>query len=230
MFGRSRPVVIDSYSSRQRRKRVPRWLLLLLLGAAGGAAAVIYVQERHLPPRLSASESAGLRTAFATADAERQRLQGELAQTSGKLDAALADNKRLGEELASNREAVGRLREDVAFVTDALPADPRGGAVEVRAARFARSGSGLSYEVALAREAARGKALTGVMQLVVTGDSGRGAEASVSLEPIPVAVTSHQVLRGGAPLPDGFVPRQCAIRVLDRPGGQLLGMRVMYVR
>jgi hypothetical protein len=111
-----------------------------------------------------------------------------------------------------------------------LPADPRGGAVEVRAARISRAGEGLAYEVALARENAQGKPLAGVMQLVATGDSSRGAETTVNLEPVAVAVGSHQVLRGTVPLPQGFVPRQCTIRVLDHPGGQLLGMRVMYVR
>jgi hypothetical protein len=230
MFGRSRPVVIDNYGSGRRRRRVPRWLILLLVGAAAGAAGVVYVQERHLPPRLSAAESTHLRASFAEADAERRRLQGELADTAGKLDAALAENKRLGEELSSSQQGIERLREDVAFVAAALPADPRGGAVEVRAARISRAGEGLAYEVALARENAQGKPLAGVMQLVATGDSSRGAETTVNLEPVAVAVGSHQVLRGTAPLPQGFVPRQCTIRVLDHPGGQLLGMRVMYVR
>jgi len=230
MFGRSRPVVIDTYGSGRRRKGVPRWLVLLLVGALAGAAGVIYVQERHLPPRLSAAESANLRASFGEADAERQRLQGELAETTRKLGAAVAENRHLGEEVASSRQAVERLREDVAFVAAALPPDPRGGAIEVRAARISRAGKSLAYEVALAREGAPSKPVAGVMQLVVTGDSSRGAETTVSVEPVAVAVSSHQVLRGNAPLPEGFVPRQCAIKVLDRPGGQLLGTRVMYVR
>lgn len=209
---------------------MPRWLVLLLLGMAAGAAGVIYVQERHLPPRLSASESAQLRSAFAESDAERQRLQGELTETTSKLDASAAENTRLGEELASSRQSVDRLRDDVAFVTAALPPDPRGGAVEVRAARITRAGQALAYEVALAREGTGSRTLAGVMQLVASGDSARGGETTISLEPVAIAVGSHQVLRGAAPLPDGFVPRQCTIRVLDRPGGRLLGMRVMYVR
>jgi len=230
MFGRSRPVVIDNYSSGRRRRGVPRWLVLLLVGAAAGATAVVYVQERHLPPRLSATESQRLRESFAEADAQRQRLQAELAEATGRLDATTAENKRLAEELAASGRAVDHLREDMAFVAAALPPDPRGGAVEVRAARFSRAGNALAYEVALAREGARGKALAGVMQLVASGDSSRGAETTITLEPIEVAVSSHQVLRGTAPLPEGFVPRQCTIRVLDRPGGQLLGTRVIYVR
>jgi hypothetical protein len=230
MFGRSRPVVIDTYGSRQRRKGVPRWLILLLVGGVAGAAGVVYVQERHLPPRLSTAESTHLRASFTEADAERRRLRSELAETARKLDATLGENSRLGEELAASRQGIERLREDLAFVTGALPSDPRGSAVEVRAARISRAGQRLAYEVALAREGAQGKPVAGVMQLVATGDSSRGAETSVSLEPVAISVGSHQVVRGAAPLPEGFVPRQCTIRVLDRPGGQLLGTRVMYVR
>lgn len=230
MFGRSRPVVIDTYGSRRRRPVVPRWLVLLLIGMAAGAAAVVYVQERVLPARLSAAESSQLRTSFAEADADRQRLQAELAQATRSAEATAADNKRLGDELAGSHRTIEQLRQDVAFIAGALAPDPRGGAVEVRAARMSRTARGLDYEVALAREAAGGRPVTGVMQLVATGESPRGGETTVSLEPVAVAVSAHQVLRGSLPLPEGFVPRQCAIRVLDRPGGQLLGMRVMYVR
>ena len=230
MFGRSRPVVIDSYGSSRRKKGVPRWLLLLLVGAAAGAGGVIYVQERHRPPRLSAAESERLRASFTEADAQRQRLQAELEQATRKLDAAVAETKRLGDELATSRQAAERLQGDVAFVAAALPPDPRGGAVEIRAARFSRAGEALAYELALAREGAHGRPVPAVVQLVVSGAASSGTETSVSLEPIAVAFGSHQVLRGSAPLPGGFVPRQCTIRVLDRPGGQLLGTRVMYVR
>jgi septal ring factor EnvC (AmiA/AmiB activator) len=230
MFRRSKPVVIDTYGGRRARRRVPRWLLLLLLGTAAGAAGVVYVQERHLPPRLSATESAKLRALFEQTDAERQRLQADLEDTTGRLDAATADTKRLTDEIAASRQAIERLREDVAFVAASLPPDPRGGDLEVRAARMTRQGRSLSYEVALSRESARGKPLAGVMQLVVTGESARGPETTVALEPVPVSIAAQQIVRGSAPLPDGFVARQCTIRILDRPGGQLLGMRVMYVR
>jgi len=230
MFGRSRPVVFDTYGSRRRGPRVPRWLVLVLIGIGAGAVGVVYVQERHLPPRLSAAESVQLRASFEQADAERQRLHSELADTTKKLDAAAAESKRLADELAASRQAVERLREDVAFVATALPPDPRGGAVEIRAARISRSGKALAYDVALAREGARGKPLSAVMQLVVAGESLQGTATTVTLEPIAVLVTAHQVLRGSAPLPDGFAPRQCTIRVVDRPGGQLLGTRVLYVK
>jgi len=36
-------------------------------------------------------------------------------------------------------------------------------------------------------------------------------------------------VRGSLPLPQGFRPQQTTIQVLDRVGGKLLGMRVIYV-
>ena len=77
MLGSSKPIPFDSYRGRRSRTRVPRWLVLLLAGTALGALAVVFVQERYLPPRLSAPESETLRTSFETADAARRRLQGE---------------------------------------------------------------------------------------------------------------------------------------------------------
>jgi hypothetical protein len=56
-----------------------------------------------------------------------------------------------------------------------------------------------------------------------------GSERHITLEPIKVALSSNQSLRGNLPLPDAFNPRQATIQVLDRVGGKLLGMRVIFV-
>jgi len=228
VFGKSKPVVIDSYGSRKAKKRLPRWLLLLLLGLAAGIGGTIYVQEQVLPRRLSASDSAALRDALGAAEADRAGLRTELAATTGRLDVAQAETQRLGAELAANKQAVARSRDDVEFLVAALPADPRGGAVEIRAARFRASRGALDYEVALA--ASRGRTAAAVVELVVSGDGGRAGQGPVTLDPVPLPATSNSVLRGRAALPEGFMPQQCMIRVLDRPGGQLLGMRLLNVR
>jgi hypothetical protein len=230
MFGPRKPVLFNSYGSRRRRALLPRWLVLLLLGAALGVAGVILVQERYLPPRLTADASAELRDSFERADAERQRLQRELTETAKRLDAALAERKSLATELGTSNETANRLREDVASLISLLPPDPRSGAVSVRAARFAIDGGALAYEVLLSREGKVAKPLGGVMQLVVSGQSGRGTEDRVALDPVPVSVGSYDSVRGSAPLPQGFKPLQTTIQVLDKPGGKLLGMRVMYVK
>jgi hypothetical protein len=229
MFGSSKPVVFDPYGSRRSRRRVPRWLVLLLGGAALGAGGVIYVQERHLPPRLSAQASTELKSSYERADAERQQLKQDLAATGQKLQAALAERQSLTEELAASRQTAERLRGDVGALVALLPPDPRGGAVQVRAARFAMEGRNLVYDVVLSRERAGGKALSGVMQLVVAGATAKGPETALPLKPVAISVGSHESVRGGVALPEGFNPRQTTVKVLDRPDGKVLGMRVLLV-
>ena len=230
MFGSSKPVVFDPYGRRRSRWSVPRWLVLLLIGTVIGAGAVVLVQQRYLPPRLSAQESTTLRASFERAEAERLRLKGELGETAKRLDAALNDRKRLADELGTSRETADRLRDVASSVVASLPPDPRGGVVEVRAARFTAEGGALSYDVVLTRERAGGKPLTGVMQLVVTGASGRGADTTATLKPVAISVANYESVRGSVPLPDGFKPRQTTINVLDRVDGKLLGKRVIYVK
>lgn len=229
MFGTSKPVVIDRYGSR-RSRRVPRWLLLLLFGIAVGAGGVIFLQERYLPPRLSAAETTQLRQSSEQADSERTRLKGDLAETSKRLEAALADGKSGAGELATSRQTVERLRESLAFVAEALPPDPRGGTVEVRAGRFTYAEGKLGYDLLLYRDKAGAKPLAGVLQFVLNGETAGRGPTTVTTKPVPVSVGRHEGLGGSVVLPAGFRPRQATINVLDRPDGKPLGMRVMYVK
>jgi len=227
---RMKPVVFNPYGRRRSRWRPPRWLVLLAVGIAAGAAGVLLVQERFLPPRLSAADSATLRNDYAQADSERARLRRELESTARRLDAALAEKKSLADELGASRQAVEHLRGDVVSLATALPPDPRGGVVQVRAARFSTEGGKLFYDVVLSRERAGGKPMPGVLQLVVAGAPKGNPETTVRLTPVSISVGSVESVRGGLPLPDGFDPRQATIHVLDRPDGKLLGMRVINVK
>jgi len=229
MFGRAKPVVFDSYGHR-RSRRVPRWLVLLLSGIVIGAGGVLLIQERYLPPRLSAGESAALVTSFEQVDAERQRLQTALADTTRQLDAATAEKTQATEELAASRRTAEGLRADLLAVVDALPPDPRDAPIAVRAASFSVEGGALSYDVLLSRDRGTGKPFEGVMQLTVAGESGSGTERAVPLEPVKVSIGRVESLRGSLPLPEGFTPRQTTIHVLDRPDGKRYGMRVIRVR
>lgn len=230
MFGRSNAVLLDSYSARRARKRVPRWLLLLLLGVALGAAAVIVVQERWLPPRLSADASARLTSAFDNADRERLQLRQQLAETRARLQETTAATQKLEEAARQHQRIVTALREDIAAIVDALPPDPRGGAVQVRAARFRVEGGQLAYDIVLSRDKGGDKPLSGVLQLVLTGTAGGNDNASARLEPVAISMGRHTSLHGSRPLPAQLDARQATIQVLDKPQGQLMGMRVMNLR
>jgi hypothetical protein len=233
MFGNSKPVVFRPYGRRRSNRRPPRWLVLLLAGIAAGAAAVILVQERYLPPRLSADASAQVTRALEQSERERQGLAGELTTATTRLDVALVNAKRLAEELAASQAKAAQLRDDLATAVAALPPDPRGGAVEVRAGRFTAQGGVLDYEMVLTRPAGAGKSAAkpwvGVMQLVLDGDGERGSPGRITLKATALSIDGLRVLRGSQPLPDDFKPRQATIQVLDRNAAQLLGMRVLRV-
>ena len=228
MFGSSKPIPFDPYRRRRSRRGPPRWLVLILIGIGLGAAAVLYVQERHLPPRLSADASMRLRESFERADAERQRLQAELTATADRLRGTLDENKRLASEVGARGDAMQRLRQDIASLVASLPPDPRNAPVAVRAARFEVQGDALAYNVVLSREHAGKNPFGGVMQLVVAGASGR-ANDTVALAPVPVSVALYDTISGTLPLPPGFKPRRTTIQVLDKVGGKLMGMRVMNI-
>lgn len=228
MFGSSKPIPFDPYGRRRSRRGLPRWLMLVVLGLALGAGAVLYVQESYLPPRLSGEASARLRESFERADAERQRLQAEVATTADRLRGTLDENKRLASEVAGRGETVQRLRQDLAALVGSLPPDPRNAPVAVRAARFEVRGDSLAYHVVLSRERAGANPFGGVMQLVVAGASGR-ADDTVTLAPVPVSVGLYDTVHGSLPLPQGFKPRQTTIQVLDKVGGKVMGLRVINV-
>jgi hypothetical protein len=230
MTAQFKPVAFDPYRKQRPGWRPPRWLVLLLIGASIGASGVILVQEQLLAPRLSASESASLRTSLEHAERDRERLRADLAATTGKLEATLADNKAVAGELAADRERTKNSRADFDFLVASLPPDPRGGTIEVRAARLTKQRGTLEYEVLLTRAKPGAQPLAGVMQFVVAGVAAAGSERHITLEPIKVSVGSHQSLRGSLALPDSFTPRQTTINLLDRVGGKPLGMRVMYVQ
>ena len=208
---------------------------LLLAGTALGSGAVLVVQEEVLPPRLTVQASSQLRSAFDVAETERVRLAQTLSAANVQLAQAQDASKVLSQELAASRTLVDRQRGDLAALVEALPPDPRAGAgssaVAVRAVRLVSSNAGqLAYDVVLTREKATARPMAAVMQLVVTGESARRGETSVTLPPVAVALGLHAVLRGTLALPEGFRPRQASVRILSGQAGALLGMRVGLVK
>ncbi|MCI4430477.1 MAG: hypothetical protein JHC40_15070 [Burkholderiales bacterium] len=220
--------------SARRSSHAPRWLVLLLIGVTLGAAGLAVIQEIYLPKRLTHEASARLRTALERADAERKGLELELGETKRRLEAALAESKSSPGEIGAARAAAQRLRDDLAAVIAALPPDPRGGSVEVRSGRFSAKGGVLNYEMVLTRDLKLAQAgtqtLPATVQLLATGQDAGGAEATLSLAPLQLALGSHEVPRGSLSLPEGFKPRQVSVQVLDRENGKQLGLRVFLVR
>lgn len=224
-----KPVAFHPSGARRKPRRLPRWFIVLLIGLGAGAAGVLFIQERYLPPRLSAGETASLRRSFEHAEAERQRLGNELQETARQLNVALADKKALADELAGARQSVERLRDSVSALAASLPPDPRSGEVQVRAAKFNAESGALHYDTVLSRSRGAARPLSGVMQIVVSGSKG-GTASAIKLQPVAVQVGSVESLRGTAPLPEGFDPQQVMLQVLDKPGGRQLGMRVFKVK
>jgi hypothetical protein len=229
MTGTFKPVAFEPFGRKRSAWRVPRWLVMLVVGAGAGAGGVIVVQERLMPPRMSAAESTALRTQLTQTEQDRSRAKSDLAATTQKLEAIAAERTALADELAADRERTKSSRADQDFLIASLPPDPRPGAVEVRAARLIKQRGALAYEVLLTRSKGGNPPLAGVMQFVVSGLVG-GVERHITLEPIKINVGAHQSLRGSLPLPETFNPKQTTISVFDRVGGKQLGARVMYVQ
>jgi hypothetical protein len=225
----SKPVAYYSSSRRRHRFRPPRWLVLLLVGTVVGVGGVLFVQESYLPPRISVAAGEQLRTALASSEASRVKQEADLAETTKRLAASLAERKQLADELADSRASAGRLQEDLKAFVSALPPDPRGGVVEIRAGRFVATGSSLNYTVVLSRGRASDAALPVSVQYVVSGDAPRGTSPVFTAPMQAASVGSSSVQRGTLALPADMKPRQVAIHILDRTGGKSLGMRVLEV-
>lgn len=226
----SKPVAFYPSGRRPPRARVPRWLILLLVGIALGAGGVIFVQERYLPPRISVEASEQLRNALGSSEAARLKQGTDLADTTRRLEASLAERKALGDELANDRASTGRLQEDLKAIVASLPPDPRGGVVEVRAGRFVSSGSTLNYTVVLSHGRPSEAAMPVQLQYAVSGETARGAPTVFTSQAQTASVGSSSIQRGSITLPDGMKARQVTIHVLDRDGGRPLGMRVLEVK
>jgi hypothetical protein len=218
------------YGRDRARRRVPRWLVLLLLGFAAGVAGVVYLQQRVLPPRLSGEASMRLTSALQSTEAERARLATELTQARQQLEAALAQQRTLGQQAEALRASSKRLSTSLSEVIESLPPDPRPGTVAVRAARFESASGMLDYSVVLTRAARGATPLPGQLQLVLNGSAGGRDEVQVTLAPIALTLGAHEVVHGQLPLPAGFKPAQTTVRVVDAKAGTVLGSRVLWVR
>ncbi|HMN81110.1 MAG TPA: hypothetical protein PKA20_14415 [Burkholderiaceae bacterium] len=231
MFGRSRrPTVFKPvpYMRPRSRWRVPRWLMILVTGIALGVGGLMYLQARHLPKGMSPDEAQRVLGELDAATKERDRLKTDLQKTTEQLQAEQGEGTRVKDDLGNARRTIDRLQKDLAQFVQALPPDPRGSAIAIRAASFSTTVGQIGYHIVFTRARKSDDSFKGVMQLVVTGQRG-GREETVPLSPVPMTVEAYQHMSGTQPLPEGFAPREVTIRVLRGPGGEMLSMRVFKV-
>lgn len=230
MFGRStrKPFKPYTLGASKPRRRLPGWLVALVIGAVGGAAGLVYVQQEHMAPRLSASESAQITAQAAQMSAALAQTQAQLEQANKTLAAQQAENENLSQNLMRAQMALKPLQEELVLLQEVLPADPRGGDLQIRAGRFYNEGENLAYHVVLSQnEAAKG--FKGALQFVVQGRYPNGRTASVTLDPLPLEMAGFQNLHGTVPLPDGLQASQITTRVLN-DSGATSAMRIINSR
>ncbi len=230
MFGRSKPTVFKPVSYQRQRKplRIPKWFMLLVLGVAAGASGLWYIQENYLPARLSPEESAKLSAELDASNLERQQLKTDLKRTADKLTAAEAESSKAKTEAGVSRQTGEKLQKDLSQLVLALPPDPRGSPIGIRAASFAPSGNQLAYNVIVTRQPKTDDVFKGFMQLVVTG-SRSGRTETVPLPPVQMSLEAFQQLSGSVALPDGMQAREVSIRVMRSVSGDIQSMRVFKI-
>ena len=181
------------------------------------------MQQRVLPPRLSVEDPNGCRTSTSTPTSTASA-RSELASLKARFETATAEGRKREEELAAARQAL-EPRADTAVLVAALPPDPRGGDVEVRAARFQASGSTLEYDLVLTRRGGPGAAARrAAARFTVAGSPPAGARPRWR-SPVALSVGAQRCCAARS-LPEDFRPRQTTV-VGDRPRQRALGMRVL---
>ncbi len=230
MFSRSSSNAFKPYALRtgKPQRRVPGWLLWLLVGMVLGVGGVIFIQQNYMPPRLTAQESARLTQHVTQVQLALRNTQEQLEEASQDIQRRETERQAMAEELDTAREALAPLQEDLLLLLEALPPDPRGGDIQIRAGRFYNDDDGaLDYHVVLTRDG-NGR-FNGGVQFAVEGRYPSGRVGTVELDPLPLQLGRFDNVNGQMPLPDGMRARQITIRVLDA-SGQQQAMRVINTR
>lgn len=231
IFGRSQKTVFKPslYQPGKRSRRMPRWLVLLLIGIGLGAGGVLFLQANYGPQRLTVEQSEQLHSELSAANLDRQRLQGELDSTQTQLDKTNQTQAQSNEELAQARARLAAHDQEVALFLDAMPPDPRGGDIGVRAARFQRQDGKLDYRVLVMRENDKAPPFEGTIDLAIEGTYANGRRDRYTPDPLPLTLSNYQHAVGELTPPEGFTPRTVVIRVLDAQKRQH-AMRIYNVR
>lgn len=216
MFGRSQRVFKPSvYNPGKRTRRMPRWLVLLCFGVVLGAGGVLFLQANYGPQRLTVEESETLHSDLNRANVDRQQLQGALSEAERQRDAAQTSREQAQTALVQARNSIDTLNRDMSLFQEAIPPDPRGGPIGVRAADWTREPGKLGYKILVMNDQPQGRSFKGSVQLVIQGRYNNGRTNTLTSDPVPLTLERYAQVSGDYETPAGFTPRQVTIRVLD---------------
>lgn len=231
MLGSSKRTVFKptAYGSSRRKRRIPRWFVLLLTGIALGAGGLLFLQKSYGPTRLTVEQSEQLHYDLNSANADKQRLQAQLSQTSRDLEDVSQKEDKLGKQTGDLQAMVTKLEKDIALFADAMPPDPRGTSPGIRAAEFTINEGQLNHFVLLMQDKGKEAEFSGTMEFVAAGRYTNGRYGNVDLPSQAVSVGRYAYINGSAELPAGFTPRQVTIRIKPDGANRVVATRTMFV-
>lgn len=231
MFGSSQRSVFKPsvYQPGKRSRRMPRWLVLLTVGIALGAGGVLFLQANYGPKRLTVEQSEGLHSELSAANVDRQRLQSQLEEATQQRDSARASHEKLTSDLGQARQNLQGIEKDLALFQDAVPPDPRGGPIGIRAADWTIAPGQLGYKVLIMRDKSQGAPFQGTVQMLVEGRYPNGRTNTVTADPVPLSLERYDQLAGQITVPANFKPRTVTVRIIDSANRQQ-AMRIFYTR
>lgn len=213
-----------------------RWLLAiaLLALALGIALGYRYAQYRLYAGGAPTPRQAALLAQRAEqAETQSQALHRQLDHVRAELALAQGARAALAGELQSVQDELGRLRDQLAFFDQLLPAGPKG-SLEIRGAAFEHHGAALRYRVLLLRNPAQaGKAFQGRLQFVASGmrngrrvtqellplqvrpDGSAAPSAEAARELFALRFDQYQRSVGVLAVPASFIPQSISVRVLE---------------
>lgn len=211
----------------------------LLIGVLlGGTAGYGYALRQARPPDalvISTQQAEAQAEAMRQQNAQLRYTQSQLDTADGELVIERSARQELETQLRVAQAEVGRVRDQLAFYEQLLPAGPEG-SVDIRGVQIDREGGGLRYKVLLMRSGRNGGTpFAGALRFQATGVL-KGETVTVDLAPMqvkaetgPVTTTGetttaaslalqfdqYQRSQGILAVPEGFVPESVTVSVLE---------------
>ncbi|WP_046806164.1 DUF6776 family protein [Achromobacter sp. LC458] len=233
---------VDAPSSRSPSRPAGGMLRIvagLLIGVLlGGAVGYGYALRQARPPDalvISTQQAEAQAEAMRQQNAQLRYTQSQLDTADGELVIERSARQELETQLRVAQAEVGRVRDQLAFYEQLLPAGPEG-SVDIRGVQIDREGGGLRYKVLLMRSGRNGGTpFAGALRFQATGVL-KGETVTVDLAPMqvkaetgPVTTTGetttaaslalqfdqYQRSQGILAVPEGFVPESVTVSVLE---------------